>query len=164
MKILFFPRAELLVRTPEYINATRMEISYRHHSVINFINYYYSMKNKNLPRTGSSQTQSSSSETHSNTPRVFRRRSFLKGLGITGATFLSANALLITEGKAQATLGGGKLTKGDVAILRLLAPAEIIDADLWQQYNKISGAGAAGSISQPYIPARETLHGDMPQN
>src|SRR5258708_37076175 len=95
------------------------------------------MKNKNLPRTKSSQTQSSSSETHSNTPRVFRRRSFLKGLGITGATFLSANALLITEGKAQATLGGGKLTKGDLAILRLLDAAERIEADLGQHSYKL---------------------------
>jgi len=52
MKILFFPRAELLVQTPgdqehpwrsgapEYINATRTEISYRHQTVINSINYY----------------------------------------------------------------------------------------------------------------------------
>jgi hypothetical protein len=121
------------------------------------------MKNKNLPRTKSSQTQSGSSETHSNTPRVFRRRSFLKGLGITGATFLSANALLMTEGKGQPTLGGGQLTKGDVAILRLLAAAEIIEADLWQQYNELGGVGATGSISQPYITDLQVLDGDMPQ-
>jgi hypothetical protein len=120
------------------------------------------MKNKNLSRTKPSQTQSSSSETHSNTPPVLRRRSFLKGLGITGATFLSANALLMTEGKGQATLGGG-LTKGDVAILRLLAAAEIIEADLWQQYNELGGVGATGSISQPYITDLQVLDGDMPQ-
>jgi len=120
------------------------------------------MKDKNLSRTKPSQTQSSSSETHSNTPPVFRRRSFLKGLGITGATFLSANALLMTAGKGQATLGGA-LTKGDVAILRLLAAAEIIEADLWQQYNELGGVGATGSISQPYINDLQVLDGDMPQ-
>src|SRR5258708_3790054 len=140
-----------------------MEISYRHQVIVNFITYYESMKNKNLPRTKSSQTQSSSSETHSNTPRVFRRRSFLKGLGITGATFLSANALLMTKGKAHSTQNGGTLTKGDVAILRLLAAAEIIEADLWQQYNELGGVGATGSMSQPYITDLQVLDGDMPQ-
>jgi hypothetical protein len=57
----------------------------------------------------------------------------------------------------------GKLTKGDVAILRLLAAAEIIEADLWQQYNELGGIGATGSISQPYITDLQVLDGDMPQ-
>jgi hypothetical protein len=93
----------------------------------------------NLPLTVSSEAQSQSlmSEDLSfRRRRVFGRRSFLKGLGMAGATFLPASALLMTKGKAQADQRQdrtGKLTKGDVAILRLLAAAEIIETDLWQQ-------------------------------
>jgi hypothetical protein len=66
-----------------------------------------------------------------------RRRSFLKGLGMAGATLLPASALLVTDGGAQQAdlmAGGasrkerknGGLTKGDAAILRFLAAAEIL--------------------------------------
>jgi len=113
----------------------------------------------------SSQTRSASTETqpvHPYPSRV-RRRSFLKRLGMAGATLLPAGALLATKGKAQAAKRKGKLSKGDVAILRLLAAAEIIETDLWQQYNELGGIGATGSISQPYITDLQVLDGDMPQ-
>jgi hypothetical protein len=123
------------------------------------------MNEKNLPRMQSSQKRSASAETqpvHPNPSRV-RRRSFLKRLGMAGATLLPASALLATKGKAQADERKGKLSKGDVAILRLLAAAEIIETDLWQQYNELGGIGATGSISQPYITDLQVLDGDMPQ-
>jgi hypothetical protein len=82
---------------------------------------------------------------------------------MAGATLLPASALLMTKGKAHADERNGKLTKGDVAILRLLAAAEIIETDLWQQYNELGGVGATGSISQPYITDLQVLDGDMPQ-
>jgi hypothetical protein len=82
---------------------------------------------------------------------------------MAGATLLPASALLATKGKAQADERKGKLSKGDVAILRLLAAAEIIETDLWQQYNELGGIGATGSISQPYITDLQVLDGDMPQ-
>ncbi len=113
----------------------------------------------------SSEKRSASAETqpvHPNPSRV-RRRSFLKRLGMAGATLLPASALLATKGKAQADERKGKLSKGDVAILRLLAAAEIIETDLWQQYNELGGIGATGSISQPYITDLQVLDGDMPQ-
>jgi hypothetical protein len=89
-----------------------------------------------------------------------------KGLGMAGVILLPASALLTTKGKAQADEREdrqGKLTKGDVAILRFLAGAEIIETDLWQQYNELGGIGATGSISQPYITDLQVLDGDMPQ-
>src|ERR1700730_12395048 len=58
--------------------------------------------------------------------RVIRRRSFLKGLGAAGAA-VTAGGLMATEGVAKSN----RLTKGDVAILRFLAAAEIIESDLW---------------------------------
>src|SRR5947209_9152953 len=69
------------------------------------------------------------------------RRSFLRqGLAVGGAatigTGLLANGLSVP---AFAEAGSSSLTKGDVAILRFLAAAEIIESDLWQQYNELGG-------------------------
>ena len=52
------------------------------------------------------------------------------------------------------------LTKGDVAILRFLAAAEIIETDLWEQYEELGGANGG---NPSYIAALENLDGDMPQ-
>jgi hypothetical protein len=94
------------------------------------------MNEKDLPPRESTGTQFTSADTYSNGRGVFRRRSFLKRLGMAGAAVLPANALLMSKGKAQTTSFGGTLTKGDVAILRLLAAAELIEADLWQQLSR----------------------------
>src|SRR6476659_1070760 len=122
-------------------------------------------KKEELSLSRSADTQSPPTDINSHSQRVFRRRSFLKGLGMAGATLLPASALLMTKGEARADQRqrNGKLTKGDVAILRLLAAAEIIETDLWQQYNELGGIGATGSISQPYITDLQVLDGDMPQ-
>jgi hypothetical protein len=90
---------------------------------------------------------------------VVKRRSFLKGLGIAGAT-LSAGALLGTEGNAQVTRSSGKLSKGDAALLRFAAAAELIEADLWQQYNELGGVQGGNPA---YIAALSNLDGDMAQ-
>src|ERR1700738_4173734 len=123
-------------------------------------------KKEELSLSGSADTQSPPTDINSPPHRVVRRRSFLKGLGMAGAALLPTSALLITKDKAQADERqerNGKLTRGDVAILKLLAAAEIIETDLWQQYNELGGIGATGSISQPYITDLQVLDGDMPQ-
>jgi hypothetical protein len=95
---------------------------------------------------------------------VIKRRSFLKGLGVTGAA-LSAGALLATESEAQSS---ASLAKGDVDILRFLSAAEILETDLWLQYTELGGtqdaeeAGVNGG-SPLYMKALEILDGDMPQ-
>ncbi len=54
---------------------------------------------------------------------------------------------------------GGGLTKGDADILRFLAAIEIIETDLWQQYNELGGIqdsevpGGAGMRPTP-MPLR----------
>lgn len=90
---------------------------------------------------------------------VIKRRSFLKGLGITGAA-LSAGALLTTESSAQVERSKGKLSKGDASLLRFAAAAELIEADLWQQYNELGGVQGGNPA---YIAALSNLDGDMPQ-
>jgi hypothetical protein len=68
-------------------------------------------------------------------PIVNRRRGFLKTFGLAGAA-LSAGALFSSRGPAKAASG---VSQGDIAILRLLATAELIEADLWQQYAELGG-------------------------
>ena len=90
---------------------------------------------------------------------VVKRRSFLKGLGIASAT-LSAGALFATKSNAEATQSKGKLSKGDAALLRFAAAVELIEADLWQQYNELGGVQGGNPA---YIAALSNLDGDMPQ-
>jgi hypothetical protein len=52
------------------------------------------------------------------------------------------------------------VTEGDVAILRFLAAVELIETDLWQQYNELGGV-AGGNPA--YMAALSNLDGDMPQ-
>jgi len=64
-------------------------------------------------------------------------------------------------------LAEGGLTPGDAAILRFLAAAEILETDLWQQYNELGGVQDSevpgGSGSAAYTAALEVLDSDMPQ-
>ncbi len=71
--------------------------------------------------------------------RPVNRRSFMKsGVLAGGAATLGAG--LLTGGKsAFAQDGGGRITRGDAAILRFLAAAELIESDLWTQYAELAG-------------------------
>jgi len=70
-----------------------------------------------------------------NTKRPANRRSFLKmGLAAGGA----AMGTRLLSGSVP-TLAGSPLSSGDAAILKFLAAAELIEADLWQQYAEIGG-------------------------
>jgi hypothetical protein len=88
--------------------------------------------------------------------QVVRRRAFLKvGAGVAAAT-IPAGTLLATNAMAA----GNTLTKGDAAILRFLAAAELIETDLWQQYNELGGVDGGNPA---YMAALQNLDGDMPQ-
>lgn len=68
------------------------------------------------------------------------RRSFVKQLGMVGAATLPMGALLMSQTRASAfgPFDDRGLSNGDVAILRFLAAAEILESDLWQQYNELA--------------------------
>ena len=61
----------------------------------------------------------------------------------------------------------GGLTRGDADILRFLAAAEIIEADLWQQYNELGGIQdpevPGGTGNPAYTAALAVLDEDMDQ-
>jgi len=83
------------------------------------------------------------------------RRSFLTRLGLGGTALLPGVGLLATGTSAKADFRGG-LTRGDAAILRLLAAAEILETDLWQQYNELALGNPA------FQQALGVLDEDMP--
>ena len=61
---------------------------------------------------------------------------------------------------------GGKLSKGDGAILRFLAAAEILESDLWVQYNELGGVQDSEDPGVTrgralYIATLEVLDGDI---
>jgi hypothetical protein len=92
------------------------------------------------------------------------RRSFL-----AGGLAVGAGATLGPLGHTVSAFADpvhGKLTRGDEAILRFLAAAEILETDLWQQYNELGGLQnnelPEGVPSVPYQKALEVLDEDMP--
>jgi hypothetical protein len=84
------------------------------------------------------------------------RRSFLKGVGLAGVAVLPGGALLAGQALASTT----RLSHGDAAILRLLAAAELIESDLWQQYNELGGVRGGNPA---YMAALSNLDSDMSQ-
>jgi hypothetical protein len=100
------------------------------------------------------------------------RRSFIKK-GLTAAGAVGFGSGLLTNGSPLYAEdddgdGGGRLNAGDAAILRFLSAAEIIETDLWIQYNELGGVqdsevpGQTGG-SAAYIAALQKLDGDMSQ-
>ena len=101
--------------------------------------------------------------------RVIERRSFLKGVGRAGIAAVPGSALLVSEAAAR---DNHRLTDGDVAILRFLAAAELIESDLWAQYTELGGVPSdgespgvpSGGGNTPYVKALQgSIDGDMPQ-
>jgi hypothetical protein len=88
------------------------------------------------------------------------RRSFLMG---AGAGVLGAGLL----GEVGSALASERITEGDAAILRFLAAAEILETDLWQQYNELGGIQdgevPGGSGNPRYTEKLSVLDSDMAQ-
>jgi hypothetical protein len=105
-------------------------------------------------------TESSQLTTSFSPPNRLARRSFLRRLGLGAALLAPGAALLSSSAKALAANGNQKLTPGDVAILQLLAAAELIETDLWQQYNELGGVDSPES---GYRAGLEILDEDQPQ-
>jgi hypothetical protein len=82
------------------------------------------------------------------------RRGFLKRVGLSGTVLLPASGILASKQVVRAAGFSRGLTRGDAAILRFLAAIEIIESDLWQQYNEL----ALGNES--YQQALNVLDGD----
>lgn len=71
--------------------------------------------------------------------KALDRRSFLRNSVIAGAAVTAGAAVLESVPAALAQESRSPLTRGDAAILRWLAAAEIIESDLWLQYTELAG-------------------------
>jgi hypothetical protein len=107
------------------------------------------MTKENLAPTASPETTASLSESASK--NGLKRRSFLKGLGVAGAALTGGSLLAAASETAQTT---GIVTSGDVALLRFVAAAELIEADMWQQYAELGGLtpGQLPVETAPFTP------------
>jgi len=119
-------------------------------------------QNRNLTvLSDTSATEPAKEELDSSWSRLIRRRKFLQGLGAAGVagTALPATTLFAKN--------DNKLSKGDAKLLQLALTIELIEADLWQQYNELGGAVDKNDQPNPgnpaYIAALQNLDGDMPQ-
>ena len=102
-------------------------------------------------------------------PRTLPRRSFLRRMGV-GAALLAPGAGLF--GSVSKVFGDEDenddgITKGDAALLRFAAAAEILETDLWVQYNELAGIQDSevpgGSGNPAYTEALKALDEDMDQ-
>ena len=118
------------------------------------------MRSQAPPSQRSDATPSRPAETGTEVRPRTSRRSFLAGAG-AGAMGL---ALLADVPAAAARQ---RLTHGDEAILRFLAAAEILETDLWQQYNELAGIQdrevPGGTGNRAYTKALAELDEDMAQ-
>lgn len=102
-----------------------------------------------------------------NMKTTINRRSFVKN-GLTAAGVATAGVgLLADSSSAFADDGSGQLTRGDAAMLRFAAAAEIIETDFWVQYNELGGIVdnevPGGSGNPAYTAAVAVLDSDMAQ-
>ena len=101
--------------------------------------------------------------------RTVNRRSLLQKGMMAGAATVGAG--LLGAGKvAFGQSSSNSLNKGDIAILRFLAAAELIESDLWTQYAELGGIGDNPPIEidpnqtlNNYQVALSNLDGDGPQ-
>lgn len=94
------------------------------------------------------------------------RRSFLK-TGLTAAgvgLVVNSSSILAEKGPEE---NGGRLTRGDAAMLRFAAAAEILETDFWVQYNELGGIQDKeepdGKGNPAYTAALSVLDSDMAQ-
>ena len=94
------------------------------------------------------------------------RRAFLKTGALAGAALVTG----APDAVAQITSSRGSgISRGDAAILRFLAAAEIIETDLWLQYAELGGTqdselpGLPTGGSPAYTNALNNLDSDMAQ-
>ena len=99
------------------------------------------MKNENVPAAELSETtiMPTVEEVSSHEKALVNRRSFMTHSLVAGAAATVGAGILANSNFAVAQGASRKLTKGDVAILQFLAAAEIIESDLWLQYQELGG-------------------------
>jgi hypothetical protein len=99
--------------------------------------------------------------------RLTSRRSFLLRGAALGVAATGAGRVLGLSAPARAAAVVGSLSSGDAAILRFLSALEILETDLWQQYNELGGIQDSevpgGTGNRRFTAALKKLDSDMDQ-
>lgn len=93
------------------------------------------------PKVQQRQEEESVMDKESLINRKVNRRSLLKKGAMMAGTAAVGATLLGTGKRAFGQTNATTLTSGDIAILRFLAAAELIESDLWTQYAELGGIG-----------------------
>src|SRR6202044_3566035 len=122
------------------------------------------------PAVVSPETSQLPTNPDSSARKAVNPRSFMKGSVVAGAATMGAGILAGRLPAFAATENSSPLTEGDIAILRFLAAAELIESDLWQQYAELGGLTSGQPIEvdpnqtlNSYQAALSNLDGDGPQ-
>ena len=86
------------------------------------------------------------------------RRSFIKDGMVAAGVATIGTGLAASGMPAFGGQNSARLSPGDIAILRLLAAAELVETDLWQQYAELGGV--TSGAPNPYQLAFQNLDGD----
>jgi Ferritin-like domain len=110
-------------------------------------------------------------EVWSSMKTAINRRSFVKsgltaaGVATAGAGLLGSRSLALAQQESEEH--SSRLTRGDAALLRFAAAAEILETDFWVQYNELGGIQDSevpgGSGNPAYTAALAVLDSDMAQ-
>ena len=96
--------------------------------------------------------------------RSFLKKSLAAGAAGAGLAIFPSHATSFARDKEDES---GRLTKGDAALLRFAAAAEILESDFWIQYNELGGVQdnevPGGFGNQTYTAKLQLLDGDFPQ-
>jgi hypothetical protein len=99
--------------------------------------------------------------------RSFLRKGLATGAVSMGGVFLGTGTPAWADDEDDRGERSNRLTKGDAALLRFAAAAEILEADFWIQYNELGGIQdseePAGSGNPAYTAALSVLDSDMAQ-
>lgn len=103
--------------------------------------------------------------------RRSRRAFFRDGIGVAGAVTIGGvlgGGLPTFAKEREDGKEAGHITRGDAAMLRFAAAAEILETDFWVQYNELGGVPntaevPGGSGSPAYTAALANLDSDMAQ-
>jgi len=120
------------------------------------------------PGAGSSLEESKMQDQSNIIKRSVNRRSLLKGGLLAGGATLGAGllspartAFADNDDHHDRDRDNRDLDRGDIAILRFLAAAEIIETDLWDQYTELGGV--TDGAQNTYQQALQFLDGDGSQ-
>src|ERR1700756_4717364 len=95
---------------------------------------------------------------------TINRRSFVK-TGLAAGVAKTRPRLLCDSPAFAETEANSRLTQGDAAMLRFAAAAEILETDLWEQYNELGGIQdkeePSGSGNSAFNKKLKVLDGDM---